>query len=119
MNNHCYDLRPVWKIILDIYQVFSKLCERHGLTYWVAYGSVLGAVRHKGFIPWDDDFDVLMPSVHGVRPHGNQMGAPMTLFDRKDLGRNTHIGLDAPAAFAYGVPRRTQTPADSNLKTPY
>lgn len=52
-------------------------------------------------------------------PKLDKMGAPTTLFDRKDLGRNTHIGLDAPAAFAYGVPRRTQTPADSNLKAPY
>ena len=55
-----YDLRPIWDALLDVYKEFAKVCEQHGLRYWVAYGSVLGAVRHKGFIPWDDDLDVCM-----------------------------------------------------------
>ncbi len=48
------------KSILDIYQAFSDLCKKHSLRHWVAYGTMLGAVRHQGFIPWDDDFDVFM-----------------------------------------------------------
>lgn len=55
------DLRPVQEAILAIYSTFAALCDRHGLRYWVGYGTLLGAVRHKGFIPWDDDFDLLMP----------------------------------------------------------
>ena len=54
-------LRPLWDAILAVYQEYARLCERHKLRHYLAFGSVLGAVRHKGFIPWDDDLDVVMP----------------------------------------------------------
>lgn len=48
------------KILLQTMQDFIKLCEDNNIKYIAAYGTVLGAVRHKGLIPWDDDIDVYM-----------------------------------------------------------
>lgn len=48
---------------LNILDCFINVCEKHNLRYFLVGGSCLGAVRHKGFIPWDDDIDVAMPRV--------------------------------------------------------
>ena len=55
------DLKRIWKTETEIYQAIEKICEDHRLRYYAAYGTVIGALRHKGFIPWDDDMDVCMP----------------------------------------------------------
>ena len=48
------------RIALDILLDFDNLCRRNGIKYSLAYGTLIGAVRHKGYIPWDDDIDVIM-----------------------------------------------------------
>lgn len=53
-------LLPLWQVQLELLQKFIEVCQRYNLRYWVCGGTLLGAVRHKGFIPWDDDVDVSM-----------------------------------------------------------
>lgn len=52
--------RLVWNEELELFEVFKTLCKRHNLVYYADGGTLLGAVRHSGFIPWDDDLDVVM-----------------------------------------------------------
>lgn len=68
-------MKRIWAMELDIAKKFADVCERHGLKYWIMGGTLLGAVRHKGFIPWDNDMDFAMP--------------------RKDFDRLLKIGPDA------------------------
>ena len=48
-------------LMINILADIHKFCEAHNLHYFMAFGTLLGAVRHKGFIPWDDDIDIWMP----------------------------------------------------------
>ncbi len=54
-------LKKIQEIEFDILQKIDIICRAHNLTYFAIGGSVLGAVRHQGFIPWDDDIDIGMP----------------------------------------------------------
>lgn len=53
--------KKIWQTELNILQEFMRVCRKCHLKYFVAHGTLLGAVRHWGFIPWDDDIDVNMP----------------------------------------------------------
>ncbi len=55
------DLRKLQLVELSIMKAFAAFCEQENLRYCMIGGTLLGAVRHKGFIPWDDDVDLCMP----------------------------------------------------------
>lgn len=54
-------MRKTWQVQYGLLGAFTEFCREHGLRYYVFFGTLLGAVRHRGFIPWDDDTDVVMP----------------------------------------------------------
>lgn len=56
-----YDLRPIWGALIDIYKEVARICDKYGLRYYAAAGTLIGTCRHNGFIPWDDDLDLMMP----------------------------------------------------------
>lgn len=53
--------KKLWAILLDLLNQIDNICAKHNLTYFLCSGTLLGAIRHKGFIPWDDDIDIAMP----------------------------------------------------------
>lgn len=54
------DIKEMQNLALIILDGINQFCEEKGITYFLAYGTLLGAIRHKGFIPWDDDIDLWM-----------------------------------------------------------
>ena len=84
------------RCLLDIYQEIARICDTHHLMMMLGGGSCLGAVRHHGFIPWDDDLDLLMP-----RKDYNKL---IQLCESGELGENYFISYpnkekDSPSMF--------------------
>lgn len=82
-------LSKLKKYLLEILDEFVSICEENNLTYFLIAGTLLGAVRHKGFIPWDDDIDVAMPRKDyekflDIFPHLNRNNY-YTLSNRKPV----------------------------------
>lgn len=54
------EMKKVWAVQLDLLERFQEVCHRHNLKFFASGGTLLGAIRHKGYIPWDDDIDIMM-----------------------------------------------------------
>lgn len=87
------------EVQLGAYEVLKKLaalCDRQGWRYFLTYGSMLGAIRHKGIIPWDDDIDIMMPrpDYEALRQFFMENGdslLPLKLFDKAVVADYPHM----------------------------
>ena len=55
------NLRNVQLLYIELLRFVDNVCKKHNIDYWLEGGTLIGAVRHGGFIPWDDDIDIAMP----------------------------------------------------------
>lgn len=90
------DLRKLQLEELNMVRSFTEICEKYGFRYFIIGGTLLGAVRHKGFIPWDDDVDIAMP-----RADYNKLLGIMKEHDTSDFYFiNYDTDVDYPYAWA-------------------
>ena len=77
------DQKQTRKLLLEMLDAFDAYTKKYGLSYYMAGGTALGAVRHQGFIPWDDDIDLAMP-----RPDYERF---LALAGRRPVGKNLRV----------------------------
>ena len=89
--------KRVWAKELEILVLFDRICKENGLKYYITYGTLIGAVRHKGFIPWDDDIDVEMFRDDYERAREifkQELKPPFEWQDMYDILENPDVGDD-------------------------
>jgi len=101
------DINTQKEIAYNILIYFDKVCRKHKLRYYLAYGTLLGAVRHKGFIPWDDDIDVMMP-----REDYNRL---LTIFPEHPYYKIMDISINSNYGRLFGVLNDIRTIKEEKL----
>ena len=102
------DIRAVQAVAFELLADFDAFCQSHRLRYYLCGGTLLGAVRHRGFIPWDDDVDVFM-----ARPDYQRL---LTLAQADGFGPNRAFacaqngGFERPFSRVYDLKTRVQRP---------
>lgn len=89
MKEHLLTLDEIHARELDMLKLVKEICEKHQLRYYLAGGTLLGAIRHQGFIPWDDDIDLLVPRPDYEKLQAIIAGQPLLPryeFHSSDLG---------------------------------
>ncbi len=73
--------KEIWAVELDLLSELISVCKKYNLCYYLIFGSLLGAVRHNGYIPWDDDLDVTMPreDYEELLKHADEFSTPYFL----------------------------------------
>ena len=59
--NKVINIKEIHELELEMFREIDRLCRKNNITYYLLAGSILGAIRHKGFIPWDEDGDIIIP----------------------------------------------------------
>jgi len=111
-------MKRYWACLMEIMNVVDGICRKYDITYFADYGTLLGAVRHKGFVPWDDDIDLALKRPDYDRllevlpyelPEGYWLSSPFTNEDHRSFwsgvsnGRELNLSKEHLAQF-YGCP---------------
>ncbi len=107
------NLEHVHAVLFDILKAIDALCEKHGITYFLDSGTLLGAVREKDFIPWDDDADITMrrDDYEKFRAVANELPAPLKLVLPNEYGG--YFFDFVPRVLNMEEPLREETPEDT------
>ena len=125
------EMKRVWAMQLTLLVVFDGVCRRHGLAYFAGGGTLLGAVRHGGYIPWDDDIDLFMlrEDYDRLLEVGGDFAAPFflqTAYNDRGYSRgHAQLRLDGTTAMLEGERGRfiraflsTSSPSTESPMTP-
>lgn len=112
LNMDIDNIKERWDAtLLETLKALMSICEQYHLRYYCAFGTVLGAIRHKGIIPWDDDIDVVMP-----RPDYNRLLEIAKTADFGDYGIVTpDSDENYPLIFSKIIDRRTTLVEDKHF----
>ncbi|MCR5477781.1 MAG: LicD family protein [Lachnospiraceae bacterium] len=108
-------MKRCWAAQVEVLESFDRICRENGLTYYLAYGTLMGAVRHGGYIPWDDDLDVCM-----LRPEAKKLAAlSPDVFVREGLELATPSNDPTLRNLAFRLINTRETKLEENFLQKY